>query len=95
MQKDNDQLNLDNLNLKNRKQDLISTIIENRQDIKNLTKGNREVKADLKVILQQQITVLELLSSVTTIREHSDLDTKISVSERLLKKYESELYESD
>jgi hypothetical protein len=95
LQKDNDQLNLDNLNLKNRKQDLISTIIENRQDIKNLTKGNREVKADLKVILQQQITVLELLSSVTTIREHSDLDTKISVSERLLKKYESELYESD
>jgi hypothetical protein len=95
LQKDNDQLNLDNLNLKNRKQDLISTIIENRQDIKNLTKGNREVKADLKVILQQQITVLELLSSVTTIRERSDLDTKINVSERLLKKYESEFYESD
>jgi hypothetical protein len=95
LQKDNDQLNLDKLNLKNRKEDLINTIVRNRQDIKSLTKENKEIKGDFKVVLRQQITILELLSSVTTIRERSDLNSKINVSERLLKKYESEFYESN
>lgn len=87
----NAQLEDDKLALQNRKDELVEVIDKNQRKLKE----NEEA---IGILSGQVIKCLELLSSVTRIREQSDMiDREIAITERIRKKYErnSDIYISD
>lgn len=96
LQAKNGKLELDKLLLQNRNGDLAQFVSQNQKNIQRIRKNDKALKEDFKIVLRQQITILEIMSSVTNIQEHSsDLNNRINVSQRLLERYESAFYESD
>lgn len=103
----NNLLGIDKVNLQNRNNNLVKIIDENQQSIKKLSKNDKELREDVKIIISHQITILELLSNVTKIRDHGDLNAQVVVTKRFAKKYfldsnkalskidNSEIYNSD
>lgn len=87
LQTDNNSLEIDKLNLQNRNSNLVNIIAENQRSIKNLQKNSRELKEDFTTIIRHQVTILELLSNVTKIRDQADINAQIVVTKDFAKKY--------
>ena len=82
------QLQTDKTNLQTRNGDLKKVIQQNQEEIKELKDDIRELKEAVATLSGQVILNLELLSSVTSIREQVDnIETEIIITKRWQKKY--------
>jgi len=87
--KEVNQLEFDKLNLKNRNGDLAQIISQNQRNIKGNQRDIKELSEAVGILSNQVIHCLELLGSVTKIREKAeDMNAQVVITKRFRKKYE-------